>query len=197
MNETINNDDILVINTETNTAPTKVTYDPLPVYTEGHPFLSQPTKEVDESEIKTPDFQQAIGQLKATMRQYGAVGLSANQCGLNLKMFVIGTDVFQMVCINPVIVELEGEPVKKREGCVSFPALYLNVPRYNRIRVNYLNENGEPVDTWMDGVTAQCFQHELDHLKGLCYTQRVGPLAVQMAKKRQAKMIKMIKRSMR
>ena len=52
MNETINNDDILVINTETNTAPTKITYDPLPVYTEGHPFLSQPTKEVDESEIK-------------------------------------------------------------------------------------------------------------------------------------------------
>lgn len=197
MNEVLNNDDILVINTETNTKPTKVTYDPLPVYTEGHPFLKQPTKEVEASEIKTPEFQQAIGQLKATMRTYNAVGLSANQCGLNLKMFVLGTDVFQMACINPSIVECEGDLVKKREGCISFPALFLNVPRYERIRVNYLNENGEPVDTWLDGVTAQCFQHELDHLKGLCYTERVGPLAVRMAKDRQVKLIKKIKRSMK
>ena len=129
MNETINNDDILVINTETNTKPTKVTYDPLPVYTEGHPFLKLPTKEVDPSEIKTPDFQQAIGQLKATMRQYGAVGISANQCGLNLRLFVLGTDVFQMACINPKIIATEGETEKVREGCVSFPALFINVPR--------------------------------------------------------------------
>jgi peptide deformylase len=197
MNETIKDDDILVLNTETNTAPTKVTYDPLPVYTEGHPFLKLATKEVAPEEIKTPEFQQAIGQLKATMRQYGAVGISANQCGLNLRMFVLGTDVFQMACINPKIISTEGELEKVREGCVSFPALFINVPRYKRIEVEYLNENGESTITWMDGITSQCFQHELDHMNGICYTDKVGPLAVQMAKKRQAKMIKMIKRSMR
>ena len=191
------NDEFLVFDTETNTAPTKVTYDPLPVYTDGHPFLKLSTKEVDPSEIKTADFQQAIGQLKATMRQYGAVGISANQCGLNLRMFVLGTDVFQMACINPKIIATEGPLIKVREGCVSFPALFINVPRYERIQVEYLNENGESTTTWMDGITAQCFQHELDHMNGICYTDKVGPLAVQMAKKRQAKMIKMIKRSMR
>lgn len=198
MNEaTIKDDDILVINTQTDAKPTRVTYDPLPVYTEGHPFLKMETKEVSPEEIKTPDFQQAIGQLKATMRQYGAVGISANQCGLNLRLFVLGTDVFQMACINPKIIATEGDMVKVREGCVSFPALFINVPRYQRIQVEYLNENGETTTTWMDGITAQCFQHELDHMNGICYTDKVGPLSVQMAKKRQAKMIKMIKRSMR
>jgi peptide deformylase len=198
MNEaTIKDDDILVINTQTDAKPTRVSYDPLPVYTEGHPFLKMETKEVLPEEIKTPDFQQAIGQLKATMRQYGAVGISANQCGLNLRLFVLGTDVFQMACINPKIIATEGEMVKVREGCVSFPALFINVPRYQRIQVEYLNENGELTTTWMDGITAQCFQHELDHMNGICYTDKVGPLSVQMAKKRQAKMIKMIKRSMR
>ncbi len=197
MNEKISNDDVLVFDTANSTKPTKITYDPLPVYTEGHPFLKLATKEVAPEEIKTPEFQQAIGQLKATMRQYGAVGISANQCGLNLRMFVLGTDVFQMACINPKIISTEGELEKVREGCVSFPALFINVPRYKRIEVEYLNENGESTITWMDGITAQCFQHELDHMNGICYTDKVGPLAVQMAKKRQAKMIKMIKRSMR
>jgi len=193
----MSNEEFIVIDTEKNTAPTKVTYNPLPVFTEGHPFLKEPTREVGDAEIKTPEFQQAIGQLKATMRTYNAVGLSANQCGLNLNMFVLGTDVFQMACINPSILESEGELVKKREGCVSFPALFLTVPRYERIRVNYQNENGESIDTWLDGVTAQCFQHELDHLAGLCYTDRVGPLAVKMAKQRQVKLIRKIKRSMK
>lgn len=193
----MNNEEFIVIDTKTNTKPTVVTYDPLPVFTDGHPFLKQSTKEVDQSEIKTPEFQQAIGQLKATMRTYNAVGLSANQCGLNLKMFVLGTDVFQMACINPSVEGWEGELIKKREGCVSFPALFLNVPRYERIRVHYLNENGESVDTWLDGVTAQCFQHELDHLNGMCYTDRVGPVAVKLAKQRQQKLIKKIKRSMK
>lgn len=192
------NDEILVIDTNTtSTKPTKVTYDPLPVFTDGHPFLKLPTKKVDPKEISTADFQQAIGQLKATMKTYNAVGLSANQCGLNLRFFVLGTDVFQMACINPEIIEVEEPLIKKREGCVSFPALFLNVPRYERIKVRYLNENGESTETWMDGVTAQCFQHELDHMDGICYTNRVGPLAVKMAKERQVKLIKKIKRSMK
>lgn len=190
-------DDILVIDTNSPTQIKQQTFDPLPVYTDGHPFLKIPTKEVDVAEIKTADFQQAIGQVKATMKTYSAVGLSANQCGLNLRFFVLGTDVFQMACINPEILETEGMLVKKREGCVSFPALFLNVPRYERIKVKYLNENGESTETWMDGVTAQCFQHELDHMNGICYTDHVGPLAVRMAKERQVKLIKKIKRSMK
>jgi len=192
------NDDILVIDTNaTSVKPTKVTYDPMPVYTDGHPFLKLPTREVEESEIKTVDFQQAIGQLKATMRTYDAVGMSANQCGLNLRFFVLGTDTFQMACINPKILSTKGPKIPKREGCVSFPALFLSVPRYESVEVEYLNENGEKTVTWLDGVTAQCYQHELDHMNGICYTDLVGSLSVKMAKQRQVKLIKKIKRSMK
>lgn len=190
-------EDFIVIDTNTPTQIKEQTFDPLPVYVDGHPFLKMPTRKVEESEIKTPEFQQVIGQLKATMRKYDAVGLSANQCGINLRVFVLGSDVFQMACINPKIIEFKDEPVQKREGCVSFPGMFLNVPRYESIQVEYLNENGVSTTAWLDGITAQCYQHELDHMDGICYTDRVGPLSVKMARQRQQKLIKKIKRSMK
>jgi peptide deformylase len=196
-------EDFIVIDTNTPTQIKEQTFEPLPVYVDGHPFLKMPTKVVEPSEIKTPEFQQVIGRLKATMRQYDAVGLSANQCGINLRVFVLGSDVFQMACINPKIIDFKNDPedwsgpVLMREGCVSFPGMFLNVPRYKSIQVEYLNENGVSTTAWLDGITAQCYQHELDHMDGICYTDKVGPLSVKMARQRQQKLIKKIKRSMK
>ena len=102
----MNDDDILVINTESK-SPTKVVEEqilPLPILTEGNPSLKIPVEEFDITQITQPEIQKFIKQLKLTMHTYSGVGLSANQCGFKFRMFVIGTDQFQMTCINPKII---------------------------------------------------------------------------------------------
>lgn len=186
------NDDVLVINT---TAPTKVVPEqilPLPILSDGHPKLAERMEEFDLSQITMPEIQKFIKQLKLTMRTYGGLGLSANQCGFRFRMFVMGSDDFQMVCINPEIVQTFGEPTKMREGCLSYPGLYLNVPRYNKIVVEHFDELGEYNTTTLEGISAQVYQHELDHMNGVVYTDKVGPLALELAKKRQKKLIRKI-----
>jgi peptide deformylase len=186
------NDDVLVINT---TAPTKVVPEqilPLPILSDGHPKLAERMEEFDLTQISQPQIQKFIKQLKVTMKAYGGLGLSANQCGFRFRMFVMGSDDFQMVCINPKIVETFDEPEKMREGCLSYPGLYLNVPRYKRIVVEHFDELGEYNTTTLEGISAQVYQHELDHMNGIVYTDKVGPLALEMAKKRQKKLIRKI-----
>ena len=113
----MNDDDILVINTESK-SPTKVVEEqilPLPILTEGNPILKTPVEEFDMSQVMQPEIQKFIKQLKLTMKTYNGVGLSANQCGFKFRMFVIGTDQFQMTCINPRIIDVDGEPKLMRE----------------------------------------------------------------------------------
>lgn len=186
------NDDVLVINT---TAPTKVVSEqilPLPILSDGHPKLAERMEEFDLSQLTRPEIQKFIKQLKLTMTTYGGLGLSANQCGIRFRMFVMGSDDFQMVCINPEIVETIGEPIKMREGCLSYPGLYLNVPRYNKIVVEHFDEFGNYNTSTLEGISAQVYQHELDHMNGIVYTDKVGSLALEMAKKRQKKLIRKI-----
>lgn len=185
-------DDFLVINT---TAPTRVVEEPilpLPILSDGHPKLAERMEEFDLSQVMNPEIQKFIKQLKLTMTTYGGLGLSANQCGIRFRMFVMGSDEFQMVCINPNIVETLGEPEKMREGCLSYPGLYLNVPRYKKIVVEHFDHLGEYNTTTLEGISAQVYQHELDHMNGVVYTNKVGPLALELAKKRQKKLIRKI-----
>lgn len=185
-------DDFLVINT---TAPTRIVEEPilpLPILSDGHPKLAERMEEFDLSQVMNPEIQKFIKQLKLTMTTYGGLGLSANQCGIRFRMFVMGSDEFQMVCINPKIVETFGEPEKMREGCLSYPGLYLNVPRYKKIVVEHFDHLGEYNTTTLEGISAQVYQHELDHMNGVVYTNKVGPLALELAKKRQKKLIRKI-----
>lgn len=186
------NDDVLVINT---TAPTKVVTEqilPLPILSDGHPKLAERMEEFDLTQITQPEIQKFIKQLKLTMTTYGGLGLSANQCGFRFRIFVMGSDDFQIVCINPEIVETFDEPEKMREGCLSYPGLYLNVPRHKKIVVGHFDELGEYNTTTLEGISAQVYQHELDHMNGIVYTNKVGPLALELAKKRQKKLIRKI-----
>ncbi len=187
-----NESDVLVINT---TAPTRVVEEPilpLPILSDGHPKLAERMEEFDLSQVMNPEIQKFIKQLKLTMTTYGGLGLSANQCGIRFRMFVMGSDEFQMVCINPNIVETFGEPEKMREGCLSYPGLYLNVPRYKKIVVEHFDHLGEYNTSTLEGISAQVYQHELDHMNGVVYTNKVGPLALELAKKRQKKLIRKI-----
>jgi peptide deformylase len=135
-----------------------------------------------------------VKQLKMTMKLYSGLGLSANQCGIKERVFVIGTDQFQMACINPRVISVSEELIKDNEGCLSFPAFFLKIPRPKWIEVEYTNENGERTKTHLDGLTARCFLHELDHLNGVKFTSHAGPVAMLQAKRKQEKLIKKIVR---
>jgi len=179
-----------------NTAPEKVKKEPVPyqVCTEGSASLLFKPADIPIEDIKHPQMQEMIERLKLTMKVYRGIGLSANQCGINARVFVMGSDVFQMVCINPKIVKTFDEMERIKEGCLSFPGMYLSIPRFKKIAVEFQNQEGETIITELEGISAQVYQHELDHMNGMCYTKHVGPLAIKMAKQKQAKLIKTIVR---
>lgn len=126
--------------------------------------------------------------LVETCKKYNALGLSANQCGFNYRVFVAGSGDSYVAFFNPVIVSVSPETSKMEEGCLSFPDLFLIVERPATIEVVYQDFTGAQKTAKFAGLTARCFQHELDHMNGVCYTEKVKPLAMQMALKRKAKL---------
>jgi peptide deformylase len=167
--------------------------EPLPLMTEDHPMLRQKIPDY-KGKLPIGAMTNLIKRLKMTMKLYGGVGLSANQCGVFERVFVIGTDDFQLACVNPKIVEVEGEPVKNNEGCLSYPGLFLKIDRPSVIIAEWYDENGELKRARLSGITAQCFQHELDHMNGIRFTEHVGPVALKLARQKQIKTIKKIVR---
>ena len=167
--------------------------DPLPLFGEHYPMLLTPMPEYDRG-FPNPSLITLAKRLKMTMKLYGGVGLSANQCGVSERMFVIGTDEFQMVCLNPKVIRQSETIAKNKEGCLSFPGLFFNVDRPEWIDVEYMDEYGVVKEGRLEGVSAQCFLHELEHLNGIKFTSHVKPVALQMARKKQKKTIKTIVR---
>jgi peptide deformylase len=144
-----------------------------------------------------PNFEMSnlIKRLKMTMKLYGGIGLSANQCGIYERVFVIGTDQFQIACINPKVLEVSQEINKDNEGCLSFPGLFLKVPRPISVHAEFMDEFGETRRMWLDGITARCYLHELDHMNGVKFTSKVGTVTMSQARRKQSKLMKKIQRS--
>ena len=167
--------------------------DPLPLYGEDYPMLLTVMPEYDRG-FPNPSLVTLAKRLKMTMKLYGGLGLSANQCGVFERVFVIGTEHFQIACINPKIIAKSEEVSKDNEGCLSFPALYVKVERPNWCDVEFYDETGTFKQIRMEGLTARCFLHELDHLNGIKFTDHAGPVALKLAQERQRKMIKQMQR---
>ena len=166
--------------------------DPLQIFGEDYFMLGQRMPEYTGG-FPAPALVTLAKRLKMTMKLYSGLGLSANQCGVAERMFVMGTEEFQVVCINPKVIT-QGEVVKDKEGCLSFPGLFLNVDRPQWIEVEFTDEFGEVKQARLDGLSARCFLHELDHLNGVRYTSHVKPLALKMARQRATKLVKKIVR---
>lgn len=186
--------EFLVINTEEKKDDV---IEPFKLLREDHPFLKAVMNEYDVTTLPNPVMNKLIARLKMTMKLYNGLGLSANQCGIPERVFIIGTDQFQIVCINPKILSYSVEQKRMREGCLSFPGMYLSISRHEEIFTEYYNENGERKEVTLNGLTAQCFQHELDHMNGITFTSKVGPLALQLSKKRKDKLIKKVKKDVK
>lgn len=126
------------------------------------------------------------------MTELGGIGLSANQVGVNYKMFVMGINDVQLAVFNPVINSCSEEVVSLDEGCLSFPGVYVKVSRPVSINVTYQNYKGETVNQELSGLTARVFLHEYDHMIGKTFKDRVSKLKWDLANKRVVKRTKKI-----
>ena len=187
--------DILTIDTSVAAGITKAEpkVEPLQVYDDRLPLLSEVMPEF-VGVLPNASMTHLVKRMKMTMKLYSGLGLAANQCAVKERVFVIGTDQFQMACINPKVLESSEEIVKDTEGCLSFPAFFLSIPRPKWIEVEFTDENGQRKQTRLDGLTARCFLHELEHLNGVKFTSHVGSVAMLQAKRKQEKLIKKIVR---
>ena len=185
--------DILTIDTGVGIVEPKQ-IEPLPLYDENHPMLRMPIPEY-KGALPSPVMTNLIKRLKLTMKLYGGIGLSANQCGIFERVFISGTDECQLACINPKLIGTSAGMIKADEGCLSFPGLYIKIDRPNSIQVEFTDENGQVQQTMLEGLSARCFLHELDHMNGKKFIEYAGPVALQMARKKQDKLMKKVVRN--
>jgi len=182
------NTNTLKINTGVETVKAK-NYEPLSVFNDNHPLLNHVMPEFNFKE-NSIDPEELSGRLKTTMKLYGGIGLAANQCGLPLRVFVIGDGDESIACFNPRLISVSEKKNELNEGCLSFPGMFLKIQRPEFIEVEFENEKGITVRAKFSGVTARCYQHELDHLNGIKFTKHVGNTSLILAKKRQEKLKK-------
>ncbi len=136
----------------------------------GDPVLktvSDPIGEIDDR------VRGLVDDLLDSVRVPGRAGVAASQIGVNLRAFSYNVDGVVGYIINPVIVELSGEPELIDEGCLSVPDLWFKTSRYPFARATGIDLDGNPVEVSGTGVLAQALQHETDHLDGLLYLDRL------------------------
>ena len=153
------------------------------IVTVGHPVLRQRARDVTADELASPDVQGLIDDLIDTMRHANGAGIAANQIGVPLRVTTIEVGdnprypykprIPLTVVVNPVIEPLDDETVEINEGCLSVPNLRGVVSRFVNVRVRYLDRDGVEHDEIKRGLTAGTFQHELDHLDGFLFLDRL------------------------
>ena len=176
--------EIITINTDAGTEIQKVkVFDLIP---ETDPILKEVLPEFDFSNPPINPTQLA-SLLVETCKANNGLGLSANQCGLPYRVFVMGSGDNFVAFFNPKIIAASQEEVLMTEGCLSFPMLALNVKRPAGVVVEYQNHLGETKRENFTGLSGRCFLHELDHMNGVLYTSRAKPLALQQGLKKRKK----------
>lgn len=150
----------------------------------GHPVLRQKARDLTAAEIRSPEIQRLIEDMVETMHEYSGIGLAAPQVHMPLQLAVIefeeDNDRYPEmgeqplgVYINPKITVLDDQEQSYWEGCLSVPELRGLVHRPRKIRVDYLDRDAKPKKIEAEGFLATVFQHELDHLAGKLFVDRM------------------------
>ena len=163
-----------------------------------HPdeFLERKVQPVD---LDNPSFdpKELRKEMEELMLSSNGIGLSANQVGIDVACFVIGDgqeDGLEKAFFNPEILGVGGDKESVKEGCLSFPGLWLMVSRPAQVMIKYYDEEGEEKMETYEGVTSRVIQHEYDHMIGQNFTMRVTKLKLDRAMKALEKKIKKYQR---
>lgn len=161
----------------------------LPIYAYGQSVLRKQTEELEKSD---ESLQELIDNMFETMYASNGIGLAAPQIGLAKRLFIVdGSEIegiqpegFKEAFINPVIKEEFGEEWEFEEGCLSIPDVRAFVKRKGELTIRYYNREWEKQVKTFDGMAARIIQHEYDHIEGVLFTDRIGPLKRNMLKRR-------------
>ncbi len=167
----------------------------LPIYNSFHPIMKQKTKQVLEinDEVK-----KIVADMFETMYYTKrGVGLAANQVGKDISVVVIDVHTVNgfenelpITMINPVITEYSDEKEICEEGCLSIPVLYDDVERSLNIKIKYLDITEKEIERTATGFLARAMQHEVDHLNGINFYDRLSPLRKSLAKSKMKRLKK-------
>jgi len=122
--------------------------------------------------------------LFARMKELGGIGLSANQVGLDIRLFVLGVEDDFITVYNPEITEYSKDEETFNEGSMSYPGIMLGVKRSKKIKVKYQDDIGDYHEVEFTGMTARIFQHEYDHIMGIDFASKVSKFKLDFAKKK-------------
>ena len=153
---------------------------------EASKVLRQPPLEFD-FENPPEDPKDIEKNMAEAMDKFGGLGLSANQVGLPYRMFVMRTQDGTQAFFNPELTKVSQETDLLKEGCLSFPDIYLMIKRSKVVEMKYQDADGEEHLTTLDGIGARCVQHEIDHLNGILFLQRASSLKLERALKARPK----------
>ena len=154
-------------------------------------FLTRKVKPFDFNEL---DAKQVSGEMCQIMMAKNGLGLAANQVELDAQIFVMRPVENEAVTkpfavINPVIMKVDSDTVLGKEGCLSHLGLLLNIRRPKTLVAKFLDIDAKECILEFSGIDARCFLHEYDHLQGIEFTERVSKLKLNMAKKKQQKLM--------
>ena len=164
------------------------------------PFTDEMLKEENQpKELVFKDRKDLSEKMFDAMKKYGGIGLSANQVGLPFNMFVLGDHPdlekgLKMTCFNPMIISASADQVMMKEGCLTFPFVFLNISRPRKVTVKYEDENGDLKEGHLDGMISRVFQHEYDHMLGKTFVDGVSKMKLDMAYKKAEKQMKKYKK---
>jgi len=187
--------DIITFNTEESAAGKGYVEKPktFKLVSENDPILKEIVTDFDfgNSTVNANEF---ASSLVETCREYNGFGLAANQCGFKHRVFVMGSGDEFVSFFNPKIVSHSEDETLLTEGCLSFPMLAIKISRPSTIDVVYQDFNGVEHNATFSGLSSHIFQHELDHLNGICYTMRSKPMSLKMGLKKRGKFSKLLER---
>ena len=151
-----------------------------------HPVLRETARSIPVDEIGSDAVQKAIADMREAMHsQRDGVAIAAPQIGVNLRIFVISGPLLKqadrrfkgdgsdLVFINPEIIKRSKDKKEVEEGCLSVRWLYGMVERSSRVTLRAYDENGHKIERGASGLIAQIFQHEVDHLNGILFIDKV------------------------
>ncbi|MFA6273139.1 MAG: peptide deformylase [Candidatus Paceibacterota bacterium] len=148
------------------------------VYQADEPVLRQIAQPVPLKEIKSTKIRRLMKKMKASLAgEADGVAIAAPQVGEALRIFIVagkwlGEGKEDLICINPVLLSMSKKKKESEEGCLSVRWLYGKVNRARNVTIRAVDENGEEFTRGAGGILAQIFQHELDHLEGILFTDK-------------------------
>jgi len=145
------------------------------------------------------DRKELVEAMFIVMKKYNGIGLTANQVGLPFNMFVAGGHEsiergMSLAMFNPMIISASVDEIMMKEGCLTYPYIFLNVKRPRKVVMKYEDSEGKTQEAHLDGMMSRICQHEYDHTLGRNFTENVSKFKLKRAEEKAVKEIDKLKR---